>query len=86
MGCHTWFYKPTKQTTKVEHNGVYYEEVESYYDIFRIRSYPKKVLLSKEETLRYITNTEREIVMYEDSVDLLEEFWEKYPNGMITFS
>jgi hypothetical protein len=62
----------------------WYQEAE-YHDLFRKGGYPDDRLYSLEETLAYINNLENKCSVVDWTVPKLEEFWSKYPDGMITF-
>ena len=53
--------------------------------MFRKYGYPQDKLFSLEETLAYINNPENECVINDNTFKWLEEFWAKYPDGMIDF-
>jgi len=69
----------------------FYEDVEGTHDIFRIGGYPEDELFSMEETLEFLNNHDDEIFSRqyscakEEIIEKLQEFWNKYPNGRITF-
>lgn len=65
----------------------YYVTNESLpHDIFRIGDYPEDKLFSLEETFIFIENNKEKIHRYNKNWQKrLEEFWEKYPDGMIEF-
>ena len=56
--------------------------VEYYHDLFRAKKDTDTKLFSLEETKKFIANENITDVKWED----LEEFWMKYPDGMILFS
>ena len=69
----------------VDHyNGNFYKEI-GFHDMFRKYGYPQDKLFSLEETLAYINNPENECVINDNTFKWLEEFWAKYPDGMIDF-
>lgn len=61
-------------------NGVFYEDAE-FHDIFRVGNYPDDELFSLEQTTDYLAKTQH----YDLDKPYLEEFWNKYPDGMIRF-
>lgn len=57
-----------------------------YHNLFRIPGYPEDMLFSLEETIEFIKINKNFIYWYaNDWEKRLNEFWEKYPDGMITF-
>ncbi len=69
-------------------------KIQKYHNTFRSRKrdggglyiVPNE-LYSKEEGMEYINNPENKITFeYDDSKELLEEFWNEYPNGLIYFA
>jgi len=64
-------------------NNIFYINSE-YHDVFRIGDYPEDVLYSYEECLEYIKQYELKHNIIVD-VYRLKEFWDKYPDGIITF-
>ena len=56
-----------------------------YHDVFRKYGYPEDKLFSLQETLDYINDPKNECVINDTTVKILEEFWKKYPDGMIYF-
>ena len=67
-------------------DGVIYCETDKMpHDLFRKGSYPDKRLFSLKETMKYINDPENSCIIYEDTVELLNEFWNKNPDGMISF-
>jgi len=58
-----------------------------YHDVFRKYGYPDDRLFSLEETLAYIDDPEKACSVHDREWTLitLNEFWEKYPDGMICF-
>lgn len=63
-------------------NGVLYEEIDEFHDLFRVGDYPETTLHSFEETTEFIENNKVKGDIYWDE---LKKFWEKYPDGLITF-
>lgn len=67
-------------------NGLAYQEC-GYHDIYRVGGYPEDELHSLQETLDFLAKRQREekyISEDEHTMPSLEEFWTKYPTGMIT--
>lgn len=66
-----------------------YVEVGGYHDLFRKYGYPEDKLFSLQESLDYINNPDNKCDIYDDgnysTVKYLNEFWSKYPDGMIDF-
>lgn len=56
-----------------------------YHDLFRKYTFSEDKLFSLEETLNYIEKYKDEISLFEDTFELLKEFWNKYPDGVIDF-
>ena len=73
-GCKEYFISRTKQ---------FYVETK-YHDIFRVSNYPNNVLLSLEETLKFIDAHEIRYI-HNDYLDRLKQFWLEYPEGVIVF-
>ena len=63
--------------------GWYISSDELPHDLFRQGGYPDDTLHSLEETLAYIKKNN--CTTYEYTENALEEFWTKYPDGMINF-
>lgn len=84
----------------VEMNKLEKENETEYHDLFRtgVRN-EEKILSSLSETLVYILNPEnnvsfkhtvfdtqlQELKYQEEALEKLQEFWEKYPEGLIYF-
>ena len=64
----------------IKHDGKYYMNVPAYGDAFRFHEYGK-VLESKDATYKLLENE----TCWKDgrTYDLVDEFWEKYPDGII---
>ena len=71
-------------TVYVEGKGLFIEDT-GFHDVFRKYGYPDDKLFSLKESLDYINNTNNDCVIYEDTVQRLTEFWNKFKNGMIEF-
>lgn len=70
----------------------FYIVCNDFHDMFRVSGYPKDILFSYQESLDFISkyenqyNTKIKIDYYnENDKNLLREFWEKYPEGIIFF-
>ncbi len=62
------------------HKKVLYESV-SFHDLFRVGNYPEDILLSLERTNDFINNHK----VYNLNIEKVNEFWTKYPKGLIHF-
>ena len=71
-------------TEYIEGKGLYIEDT-GFHDVFRKYGYPDDKLFSLQETLNYINNPENACVTYDKTFERLNEFWNKYPDGMIEF-
>ena len=79
-----WNHQNDNELTEyIEGKGFYVET--GFHDMFRKYGYPEDRLFSLQETLDYINNPENNCTVYEESIKRLEEFWSKYPDGMIDF-
>lgn len=67
----------------VDGKGLYIEA--GFHDVFRKYGYPDDKLFSLKETLEYINNPLNNCVTNDNTLKWLNEFWEKYPDGMIEF-
>jgi hypothetical protein len=74
MGCHTWFYKKIETPSEDEIRSTVKDKCEIEIQFL-------------EKTLTYIDNPENECSIHdrEWTTKTLNEFWEKYPDGMICF-
>lgn len=79
-----WNHQDDENLTKYVDGKGFYIEV-GFHDIFRKYGYPSDKLFSLQETLDYINNPENDCTIYENTIEKLEEFWGKYPDGMIEF-
>lgn len=68
----------------MNHNGTLYTKVE-FGNMFRKYGYPNDKLFSLEQTLDYINNPNNKCVVYDNTIEELKKFWNKYPDGMIKF-
>ncbi len=92
MGCHTWFYRPIKEGEIITGNhlrerfkGKSYIQVTTH-DLFRVPHYPDDKLGSYRETLSFIESNSKRVYFPDDLLEeRLKEFWNKYPDGLITF-
>ena len=73
-------YRYNDDVIMTKHNGEYYVEVEGYGDVFRYHEYGR-VITSKEET--YALLEEDNCVKYDNTYERVDDFWEKYPDGII---
>jgi hypothetical protein len=73
---------------------LYYDYADDFHDLFRINDYPTIELHSLEETMAFIDKRQRArdldkkihfLDPKEETFELLKEFWEKHPDGMINF-
>lgn len=65
-----------------------YEEVDDFFDIFRVGGYPDDKLFTFDDTIDYISKKENGCYLdkpFDKVVSDLKRFWTKYPNGMIEF-
>lgn len=94
MGCHTWFYRPTKEKEIAVDTCEYSEEifgedrytdVDTPHDLFRIGGYPNDKLLSLEQALIFIEKNKDQMTFSENWKQHLVEFWSKNPYGVIEF-
>ena len=75
----------------------YYDKVlDKYYhlnyvddDIFHVHGYPSDELHSLSDTIlfldKYIADNNLEDDHFKDSIEAINNFWNKYPNGVIRF-
>lgn len=74
-------------------DGLLYEENDQYHDVFRCSGYPTIILRSLEETIDFINTYEftdgngniHKCETSEHTIPIITEFFEKYPDGIITF-
>ena len=79
-----WNHQDDENLTEyIDGKGFYMET--DFHDTFRKYGYPEDRLFSLQETLDYINNPENNCTIYENTIEKLEEFWNKYPDGMIEF-
>jgi hypothetical protein len=71
-------------TQYVDDKGLFIEDT-GYHDLFRTHIYSSPNLFSLEETLNFINDPINECRVFPSTFNLLEEFWTKYPDGMIDF-
>lgn len=64
-----------------EFDGVWYETIDEFFDVFRSSKW-ETILKSREETLEFV-GVDGNARLAEDSLQKLEEFWKKYPDGLI---
>jgi len=61
---------------------------DAYHDVFRIGGYPKDILTSYDETIKFINDNKTKINFnksFEETLDILKEYWYTNPNGVIDF-
>ena len=73
-------YSPDDLEMVFKYNGKYYENLPEYGDVFRYHEYGK-VLESKEATYELLEN--EACWKDERTYERVDEFWEKYPDGII---
>lgn len=79
-----WNHQDDENLTEyIDGKGFYMET--DFHDTFRKYGYPENRLFSLQETLDYINNPKNDCTIYENTIEILEEFWNKYPDGMIEF-
>jgi len=79
-----WNHQDDKNLTEyIDGKGFYMET--GFHDTFRKYGYPEDKLFSLQETLDYINNPKNDCTIYENTIERLKEFWDKYPDGMIEF-
>lgn len=82
----------TMNDTFCERDHQFYTEV-GLHDVFRIGGYPNDELLSFEDTMEFFEKNDDKIfwggaptvIGKEATIEIIREFWNKYPNGMIHF-
>lgn len=62
--------------------NTFYTETE-YHDVFRVSDYPTDELFSLDDAIKFIST--HRIVLTADEIIRINNFWSKYPNGMIHF-
>ena len=63
-----------------------FKSLNEFHDIFRIHNYPEDQLFSLIDTLQFIEDHKAEITYHcQNWESELLIFWNKYPDGMITF-
>jgi uncharacterized membrane protein YukC len=95
MGCHTFFFKSITRTEKIEHektedcgiiikhDGSFYETINDYHDVFRVKHYPRKTIHSLRELRRWLRKDYFKLSLQQTQT--LREYWSKYPGGIIRF-
>ena len=71
-------------TIYIDGKGLFIEDT-GFHDLFRKGGYPGDMLFSLEETINYINDAENDCSVYPTTIQKLEEFWKKYPRGLIEF-
>lgn len=61
--------------------------INEFHNCFRLHGYPEDSLFSKEETYKFLEDNKDNplLVIYDNTYEKLEEFWNKYPDGFIHF-
>ena len=67
----------------IQHHNIFYLTVCNYHDIFRVKNYPKKKLLSYKQLKKWMGR--RWYELNAEQKDRLRMFWKKYPKGLIKF-
>lgn len=80
-----WNHQSDKELTIYIVNKRLFIEDTEFHDVFRKYGYPEDKLFSLEETLKYINDPEKNCTIYDNTIEKLKEFWNKYPDGMIKF-
>lgn len=65
-----------------DYNGLFID-VPKYDDIFRVKHYPRKVITNRRNLRRWMRKDYFKLT--KEQLDKVSEFFEKYPNGVITF-
>lgn len=80
-----WNNQPDKELSVfVDGKGLYIND-RSFNNCFRKYTYSDVQLFSLQETLDYIHNPENDCLVFEDTIQKITEFWNKYPDGFIEF-
>lgn len=87
------FAETVMQMDFCERNHLYYRDIRGAHDIFRIGGYPNDELLSLEETLEFFEKNDDKIFWgygpnefgKENVIQMIKDFWIKYPEGRIRF-
>jgi len=77
-----------------ERNQLAYRVVSDFYNVFRIGKYPDDELMSLSETLSFFEKNENRIFWghgpteygKSSAIEVITEFWMKYPDGRIHFT
>lgn len=89
MGCHTWFFRPTKRNEESVDYCAYsdkgYIDADGFYDTFRINNFLYDTLKSLEETLVFIEKHKKYITFLDNWEQDLIKFWKDNPDGIIEF-
>lgn len=67
-----------------------YVSIDEFHDIFRTVKYPTNKLFNFNDTLEFIQKIKNTKLYYShlsdyDVIQKIQEYWSKYPNGMIDF-
>ena len=79
-----WNHQNDKELTEYVDGKGFYIEI-GFHDMFRKYGYPDDRLFSLQETLNYINNPKNNCTVYDDTIERLNKFWAKYPDGFIEF-
>lgn len=66
-----------------EINWSLFVDVEEYYDLFRVKGYPEKVIRNRKELRKYLRK--RYFQLTDEQLEKISEFFKRYPGGVITF-
>lgn len=66
-----------------EINWSLFVDVEEYYDLFRVKGYPEKVIRNQKELRKYLRK--RYFQLTDEQLEKISEFFKRYPGGVITF-
>lgn len=58
-------------------------DIPEYEDIFRVKHYPRKVITNRRNLRRWMRKDYFKLT--KEQLDKVSEFFEKYPDGVITF-
>lgn len=80
-----YYSSKTKIINLFKRNGIYYKEVGQFYDAFRVLDYPEITLTSYDETIAYIESRKESVYTDDFTFDKLKQFFNEYPDGIISF-
>lgn len=78
-------YEHNEQLTIFLNNIFYYTNKELPSNIFRIGTYPEDILLSPQETAKFINKNRKMIKFCNNWKTELKDFWNNNPDGLIIF-